>query len=193
MAILTLNATVSSTIQSSNGTWPPTVGSGTGGSYLGARGFNGSVYYLYNRVFRFDTSSLTTAANISSAKLRVYVPSKSVADSGIGVAGEWYDPGATAGTEDWSGTLLQTAFATVANASITTGAYNEFTLLTPNTSISKTGFTGIRTHTDGSGAPTGNNLIDLDNSTNLPELVITYTMASSSGGLSGLSGLSAIF
>lgn len=194
MATLTLNPTVNGDVYSTRVVWPINgTGLGVGGTrYAYGAGFNGSQYYIYSMLLRFDTSSLPDTAVISSAKLRLYWRSKSVAGTNSAVAGEYYDPGASVDTSDFSQTLSETAWTKVLMSAISTSAYYEFTLLNPDTLISKTGFTGFRTHSYYDTTPVSNHLaeIDLVADTNKPELVITYTVPTNISAMTGMSGLS---
>ena len=198
MATLTLNPTVNGDVYAYEGSWPLT-GAATKGlgstKYAFGAGYNGAQYYLYNMLLRFDTSSLPDTAIISSAKLRLYWSSRSVAAGSHTLSGEYFDCGAAVDTTDCTITTSSTAWTGVDPANFVPGGtpgYYEFTLLNPNTSISKTGFTGFRTHSNYSGTPTTNNLaeINLVADANKPELVITYTVPTNISAMTGMSGLS---
>ena len=188
MSTTTLNPTVKGDVYDSRVAWPVNgTGIGLGGTqYALGRGFNGSQYYQYNWLLRFDTSSIAADA-ISSAKLRLYTSSVTAADTTTGIAGEYYDPGASVDAGDFTATIGTTAFS---SATLVNGAYVEITLTSPDANINKSGFTGFRIQARDFGTPTGSNLSAIDVTTNLVELVIVHALPTNLTGMSGMSGMS---
>lgn len=135
-------------------------------------------YFITNAEMKWDTSSLPDNAIPSSALLRVYVVSKSNADS-LSATLDWYIFNGSAA--DYSAAPLTTAHAGTALSAIGTSATYDFAL-TNLSNISVAGFTGLRMHIAqraSDAAPTGaNNLImaSFDDATLVePQLIVTYT------------------
>jgi hypothetical protein len=139
----------------------------------------------------FDTSLLTSSANISSAVFSVYGTDKA---NGLGspdydVVASTPASNTTLAAADY-GQLGTTVFASVAYASYDTAGYNGFSLDTNGiANVSKTGVSkfGARLSwdTDGSfggswgsaqGTRFNSNTADATGTTNDPKLVVTYTI-----------------
>lgn len=104
-------------------------------------------YIISVGLLRFDTSSLPNDCVILSASLVLYIVSKADNDSRSFVA-EWYDMGASAGSEDWTSTVASNAHSGTSISSITASSANSFSLSNLS-NISKTGYTGLRLHVTG--------------------------------------------
>lgn len=115
-----------------------------------------SFFFVQNQLFRWDTSSLSDAANILGAQFRAYFTAPSNADTRNYTGG--YSAWDGTSDTDWVMNAETGAFST-AISSITGAAYNTIALTAPNANISKTGPTYIRTHVDG-GQPTGMNQVE---------------------------------
>jgi hypothetical protein len=115
--------------------------------------FNG--YEISDGLLRFDTSALPDNAVVTSAVLRLWVQSRTSADNRDLVA-EWY-PGSSWPIDgaDWTATASSTASTGGGLQSLTVGAFNDLALMGLS-SISTTGYTGLRLHVSG-GQPTGEN------------------------------------
>lgn len=160
--------------------WPPTtlftVGSDPDLYVSYAKFF--STYYNDCTVLRFDTSSLGSGATISSAVLKMYVVARTNTD-GFSLTGEYFDYGGDAmvtGDHTVSIASGSSIFSAAAISGLSTSAYKSLTL-TDTSGISKTGFTGIRLSTNGSGTPTGDNSVQFQSAggANKPTLEVTYT------------------
>ena len=160
---------------------------------------------LGRNIFNFDTSSLGAGAIISSAVLSLWCTSK-FPDLGTGgftleIVGATPNGTNTLINGDY-GQLGGTSFASTVYASITAGAYNDFTLNASGiTNISKTGissFGGISgwdlNNSFGgawaSSQQTSFIIEHADNAGNKPKLVVTYTPASPSASQSPSASLS---
>lgn len=157
---------------------------------------NDTEYSIRRTFFLFDTSSLTAAANVSAAVLSIYVTAVSASSayntrlvtttpaSNTALAIEDYDQvGSTAQATD------------VASGSVTTSAYNDWTLNATGlsnvskTSITKFGFRDVEHDIDGT-APTSlqdfritGRMADFADVTSDPKLVVTYNFGSGSGNI----------
>lgn len=161
-------------------TYPPDAGTPTtntaGTAASIARDFGGGIYVVTVVLLRFDTSSIPDGATILSANLKLYCTARQDANGG-GVQGEYY---ATANwpidTGDYTSVVSDSAFAELPVFSLLLAAYNTFALKTPNTSISKTGYTGFRIHLRTTNPPTGLNqaTFEMMDGTNKPVLEVTY-------------------
>jgi hypothetical protein len=175
MALSTFQPAASADDQSvskTSGTYPPSgsVTRTTTSTAVVARTFSGVDHTVTNILLRFNSSALLDATPINSATLRLYVSTRSNANS-RNLVGEWYTWDGTSDT-DHTATPSSTAFS-VSLASLTTGAYNDITLTTP-TNVSSTGTTYLRLHIDG-GQPSGANDVTIrtfDLGSNLPQLVV---------------------
>lgn len=145
--------------------------------------FAGGLYFYNNILMRWDTSALTNGATISSAVLHLFPRTANFSDADSRhLFGEWYSWTPSMGSGNYSTTPASTAFD-VTVASLTKDADNPITLTNPDANISKTGYTGLRLYISGADPP-GNNVVefsDYDNTTNIPQLVITYVVASGIG------------
>jgi hypothetical protein len=164
--------------------WNPT------NTYIRIRALhNGSGYYGCRGGMTFDTSALTSGAVISSAVLSVYGTSINfVSNDSTSLEVVSFNP-ATKGTfidSDWT-TAVYTALATGINfASLNQAGYNDFTLnATGISNINKTGIssfmvmTGLDLNNTSPGSITHDNVFQfnsVDNGTNVPKLVVTYTV-----------------
>lgn len=139
----------------------------------------GANYTIINGFLRFDTSVIPENATILSARLRIYVEIRDTAD-GKKVFLEYYDAG-TIGVEDWTATPNNNAGESSGDISTLDFGLNDIDLTNVG-NISKTGFTGLRVHLDGTGdPPTGDNWLgfsSFDHASNPPaELIVTYTQS----------------
>jgi hypothetical protein len=152
-----------------------------------------SDYSIARSMTLFDTSTINDAATISSAILSLWIIGKVASpDTGAGIRIVTATPAATNNyaLSDYSqfGTVSQTD--DIAYTSMTTGAYNDFTLnATGLSNISKTGITklGIRDSMDvNNSTPTVANYseiasADTAGTTSDPKLVVTYTSVVNNG------------
>jgi hypothetical protein len=163
-----------------SGSYPPVEApsADSGASTLGIRrsgpSFGG--YEVRVGLLRFDTSPLPDGATITSAKLRLYVVSRTSANNRNLVAA-WY-PAASwpIDAADYTATAASTAHAGTAIGSLLVNTQNELALQNLS-SISTTGSTGLRLHVDG-GQPNGENgvwIAAFENSLPKAQLEITYT------------------
>lgn len=149
---------------------------------------NGSGFYLGRIGMTFDTSALTSSATISSAVLSLYGTSTYfINDSGTSAVIVAFAPSSNNNlvTSDF-GTFSYTSFASIALASLSQSAYNDFTLDANGiANISKTGISrfGCITEVDravttiGTGDTVFNFLpADTSGTSQDPKLVITYTL-----------------
>ena len=113
---------------------------------------SGSLYTVLVGLFKWDTSSLPDTATISSATFTGYMTAAASCDSRNYTA-DWHT-WTTPGSGDFTATAGTDAIAGTAISGISASSDNTFTLSNPTT-ISLTGYTGLRTHISG-GAPTCN-------------------------------------
>lgn len=163
----------------SSASYPPAYSSANdSGTWMRVQNaFGGGLYFYNNVLMRWDTSALTAGATISAAVLHIYPRTANFSDADSRhLVGEWYSWTPSMGSGNYSTTPGSTAFD-VTVASLTKDADNAITLTSPDANISKTGYTGLRLYISGADPP-GNNVVefsDYDNTTNIPQLVITYT------------------
>lgn len=165
-------------VQGIRTSYPPAYSSAISGNAnnLTSRSFDGTNYTVSVGLIRWDTSSLAGAI-ITSATARLYIASKSNTDT-RSVQLEWYNWTPPASSADYTTTASGTANSGVAIDSLTASAYNDFALSNPDTSINKSGYTGLRVHISG-GQPTSANSISwraFESGSNVPQLVVTYTI-----------------
>jgi hypothetical protein len=147
--------------EGAEGEWPPTSGftvitntsSDFGATTRKLRNTSIGFTAITVSLFKFDTSALPDSATVTAAVLRL--SNTGVATSEARALNfEYYDFGASIGTEDWVAdvgvTAAQVAAATW-QAWATSGTVD--VTLTGLSNISKTGTTGIRVGIDGTGAP----------------------------------------
>jgi hypothetical protein len=161
--------------------YPPTGGITSGTSNTTntvSRSFDGpgNFFTVANVLIRWDTSSLA-GKTITAATFHGYSIGMSNTDS-RSLTADWYSSSNwPIDSTDYSETAQTSAISGTALSSITTNAYNDFTLQDASTNINTSGYTGIRLHISG-GQPTGNNFVTwdaFDNGSNIPELIVTYT------------------
>ena len=134
-------------------------------------------YEVIVPLMRFDTSGLPDGATITSATLKVYVTKKTDADD-RSLTAEWVDGSSTWPIDAGDFTLVGSGSA-LAGSDITglnVGAVNSFGL-SGLSSVSTTGWTGLRLHVSG-GQPTGDNYVQMaafGNANPAAQLVVTYT------------------
>lgn len=160
--------------------WPPT---GTDGSDLAdllvVRKTWGAFSEATVSLFRFDTSIIPDSATVTYAALQLYVSAKGDADN-RSLVGEYYTWTPPMSDSNWVETPGTDAIAGTDLTGIPTGQIVSFPLSTLS-SISKTGYTGLRLGISGAAQPTGDNRLDissLDHAT-LPEprLFVIYELA----------------
>lgn len=146
---------------------------------------------LYRMICNFNTAALGAGSTITSATLSLYVIGT---NNGLGTTNFTFEivgatPGATntIANSDY-GQLGSTSFASTAFGSITTGAFNDFTLNPSGlANISKTGVSsfGLKSGWDlnnsfdglwASGGLTRYRVEMADNASNLPKLVVNYIL-----------------
>lgn len=185
-------ASARSTVQGDGvgSTWDPTA---TNNRIRGLQ--NGSGFYMGRGGMTFDTSSLTAAANISSAVLSVFGTSTNFVNADLtSLVPVSFNP-ANKGTfvdSDWT-TVVYSACATAINfASLSQSAYNDFTLnATGISNISKTGITsfafitGLDLNNTGPAVSGNDNIFEYlsADGASKPKLVITYTLGGGSNFL----------
>lgn len=147
-------------------------------------------YFVVNGLVRWDTSSLPDNAVVSAATLRIWVNSRTSANS-LNLTAGWYAWDGTS-SSDYTSTPETSALAGTALSSITTGASNDFILLSP-ASVSLSGYTSLRFHISqraADAAPTGINQLQFrsfDHATDPePQLIVTYELG---GDLIGMVGI----
>jgi hypothetical protein len=130
-------------------------------------------------LFQFNTAALADDATVTAAVFRFSVTSKATEDS-LALNFEYYDLGASIGTEDYAAGVGVTAAQVAAGtwqAWATTGTVD--VSLSNLSNINKTGFTGIRVGMDGTpfdASQTRINIAELDHTTrDEPKLLVTYT------------------
>ncbi len=166
-----------------------TVRSASTGAYASSNGTSAIVgqtlitttYYIYRWYMYFDTSSLTSAATISDATLKLYgSANNSTTDFDVTMVA--WNEGTAISTTDFNG-LGTTSYGALNTSGWTTSGYNDLTI-TDTSIISKTGNTlvGLRSSRDISGTtPTGSEYVTIymnDNSgtSQDPVLEITYSV-----------------
>jgi hypothetical protein len=133
-------------------------------------------YEVIVPLLRFDTSGLPDGATITSATLRVFVTKKGDADDRSLMA-EWY-PGSSwpIDAADFALSSSGSALAGSDVTGLTVGAVNAL-VLSGLSSVSTTGWTGLRLHLSG-GQPAGDNYVQMaafGSANPAAELVVTYT------------------
>lgn len=152
--------------QMSDASWATVV---SGGGSFSARTGNATAvvvkaanfgeFYIYNALFRFDTSSLPDAAVITAARLKIYVDSANDTADDVEYAADFYDfGGEPAVSGDWEASSSGNAIATIDPDLLTTSAVNNIDL-TGLSGINKSGYTGIRIAPKDTTEPTGDNFI----------------------------------
>lgn len=136
-------------------------------------------YAIYNALLRFDTSSIPDAATITSAYLKLTSDYSTSGDART-LCGEYYSFTSIAAA-DYTASNSYSAFSLALSSVVTddTADNNSILLTSPNTNISKTGYTGFRLTIDG-GTPSGNNTTefwsnDWSESGKRPHLTVTYS------------------
>jgi len=134
-------------------------------------------YEVLVPLMRFATSGLPDGATIPSATLKIYVTKETDADD-RSLTAEWVDGASTWPIDAGDFTLVGSGSA-LAGSDITgldVGAVNSFALAGLS-SVSSTGWTGLRFHVSG-GQPTGDNYVQMaafGNANPVAQLVVTYT------------------
>ncbi len=135
-------------------------------------------FQVFAGLLRFDTSALPDGATIESASLRLSVLAKADADN-RGLEGEWYSAAnwpIDAG--DSSVVSSASAFPSLDITGLSTTAVNSVAL-GGLSSISTTGYTGLRLHLGG-GQPSGDNYLQVaafeHASRPEAELVVSYVL-----------------
>lgn len=136
--------------------------------------------YLYREVLlRWDTSALPDDAIISAATLELWA--NSISGSSKPLIMEWYTWTPSMGAGNYSLTPGATANAGVEISAFTTGQYNVVTLINPTT-VSRTGYTGMRIAVDYASAPgvseTYQATFQTQEGLNPAKLNVTYTLPS---------------
>lgn len=154
--------------------WPPAASSVETTIMYTQKAFLGGNYFMRCGLIRFDSSVVGAGNTISSAKLRMRSQANSNADSKSWLCDYYAASNWPIDTGDTTETATGDAHAGIAVSSISTAAYNDLTLLNPDSNINKTGYTGFR-HTLESFTPTGNNSVqwyDYDVGSNRPQLQV---------------------
>ena len=142
----------------------------------GRRKTSSGTYGISNGLLRFDTSGLPDDAVITSATLRIYMTAKADGDN-RSLAADWYTAWPI-DASDFTSVAGTTAIAGVDITGLTVQSANDVPLQNL-TSISLTGYTGLRLHVDG-GVPAADNVVQfasLEHTTRPePQLIITYTL-----------------
>ncbi len=147
-----------------------------------ASGYYNNYYFVDRGCLNFDTSALTSAANISSAVVSLYV--YSVDNSGAFSACVYdFNPANTdnIATSDWDNFGSSAFSDSIDINSLSPSAYNDFTLnASGKGNINKTGVSsfGMKTSNDSGEQPSNVNRFSArsgDNASNKPKLVITYS------------------
>jgi len=153
-----------------------------------ANGYYNNYYFIGRGILNFDTSTLTSAATISSAVLSLYVFDCEPSETGVSVAIYDFNPASTAdiSASDWSNFGSGVFSNSINLASLGTSAYNDFTLNASGiNNISKAGVSSFGTKNSNDSAataPTNQNRFrsrTSDYGSNKPKLVVTYTFAAS--------------
>jgi len=162
--------------------WPPAIGdcdgeNTDGNNWIVRKNDNGSTFDVYIGMVRLDTSAIPDTATIISGTLDLFAELVDDDDT-RSFNGEYYATGNWPITcaSDWVLDVGSTAFNKTL-ASITASAYTNYTLVSPNTNISKTGFTGFRMGISGGEPTIGNNQIRItsfDNGSDEPTMTVTY-------------------
>jgi hypothetical protein len=134
------------------------------------------LYDVLVGLFKWDTSSLPDSATVDSATFTGYMTAVGNCDT-RSFSADWHT-WTTPGSGDYTATAGTDAIASTAISGISSGADATFALSNPTT-ISLTGYTGIRTHISG-GAPTCNgNYVNIADYTHASQtearLAVTYT------------------
>ncbi len=133
-------------------------------------------YAVYNGLLRWDTSSISDAALVTAATLRLYCVSRYTIDARSIVA-EWYTWDGVSGTDE-TATEVSNAHSGTLCTALTASADNDFALLSVGTYVNRTGYTYIRLHCTG-GTPTNISGADFaaygNTSGTAARLIVTYT------------------
>lgn len=164
-----------------SGGYPPTGGIGvnsTGSVFTAGRRLAFGNYSVLVDLLRFDTSALPDDAVVTSATLKLHVTGKADANDRA-LQAEWY--AAASWPIDAADFALDSSASALPGADLTaiaTGQVSSFALASL-TSVSVTGFTGLRLHISG-GQPTGDNLIQFASydhaSLPEPQLVVEWSV-----------------
>ena len=161
--------------------WPPSATQfyDTTNSYLFiGKVFSGGSYFTNNTFLRFDTSPLPDNAAILSAVLRAYVTITND-DDNQSLCGDFFDWSGSNVAADHSFADLSGAITPVDITALTNNALNDFTLLDPDTNISKTGDTKLRFGVTGGEPANWNRVLfaTLEHATNpAAQLIVDYTV-----------------
>lgn len=141
-------------------------------------------YYISRSLTNFDTSALSSSATITAAVLSLYGNSVANADTdSVSIVIHSITSNTDYSLSDWGSFGTTKQASDIANASISTIAYNDFSLnATGLSNINKTGISKFaqRTAKDiANTAPTGSNYVtfksaDTTGTANDPKLVVTY-------------------
>lgn len=141
--------------------------------------FANSLYTERLAFDRWDTSSLTSDATVTSAKLTVRVTSIAGDDDGRNLVGKWYLFTGSLSSGDYADPPHDSDAYSKDISSFTNGEDNDITLSDVAANINTTGMTGIR-HGVSGGSPSGTNGVAWasDNHASLTSagLVVTYTL-----------------
>ena len=145
-------------------------------------------YYCVEAFLDFDTSGLPDNAVISNCDLVInIIDDKSLTDFTIKAALRDYD--STLTTADWVAGASLGALTLLASKSTSGIATNQYVSLTPESAfvsnVSLTASTRIilfSSRHEGNNTPTGHEYVEIDSTTYVPQLTLTYTAAIISGG-----------
>lgn len=167
--------------------YPP--GAGTGTDDVTTTGTSERSRYaaddwaVSNTLLRFSTGTpIPDGATITAAVLRLRGTAKNDSADALSITWEWYAFDGTVDNSDWTNTPATTAHAGRTIASLGTAGDEDFTLLNPDSNITKVdgAYTGLRSHCTAPGTPAGINYwryASFDAGTVNPKLIITYTTA----------------
>jgi hypothetical protein len=141
------------------------------------RNLDSGEYKVYVGLVRINTAGIPNDAVVTSAQLKLYT-SIGYDGDGRSFSGEYYSAANwPINGGDYTATAAETAFAGVDIGSLASPGYTTFTLLNPNSNLSKTGDTGFRLHITG-GQPSGHSQVSYKTYENgggyKPYLVVTY-------------------
>lgn len=145
------------------------------------KAFYSPTYYAQNPLLRFDISAIPVGALITDAKLKLYMTSKSITNTGYKMVADYYDFGGEPSiAADWVITATPSVFTALDPAAVTTGQVNIITLTDLTGIVPGAASVGFRFSMDAGGAspPTGENKIQFASYDNLsfqePQLEISY-------------------